>query len=134
MKIYVAALFGSRPQMELVCDKLKSLGHEVTARWVYGGEEGLSRTKIALLDLEDVDDADIVLSFTLPLGTLFNGGGRHVEFGYALAKGKRVVIIGERECVFHHHPRVLQFDTLNDWINYEDSVRDTYKYALGMLD
>src|ERR1700753_2999599 len=96
MKVYIASLFSRREEMEGYAGIIKNAGHEITARWVYGGEEGLTREQIALLDLEDVDKADAVVSFTHPRGTATMGGGRHVEFGYALAKGKTVILIGER--------------------------------------
>lgn len=38
-------------------------------------------------------------------------GGRHVEFGMALAMDKRLVVVGPRENVFHLLPAVEQFDT-----------------------
>ncbi len=117
MKIYLAARFSRRIEMSKVADTLKEYGFEITARWVYGGETNLSRTQVALLDLEDVDKADLVLSFTEKFGTETPGGGRHVEFGYGIAKGKKVVVIGDRECVFHHEPRVEQYDTLDDWLS-----------------
>lgn len=116
MKIYLAARFSDRPQMESVADQFKTLGHEITARWVYGGEKGLTREQIALLDIEDVDACDAVVSFTQPYGSLNKGGGRHVEFGYGLAKGKRLVLIGERENVFHNHPKTEVFSNLNEFL------------------
>jgi nucleoside 2-deoxyribosyltransferase len=114
--IYLAALFSSRPEMEAIANLLRSKGHEITARWVYGGEDGLTRQDIAILDTDDVDAADTVVSFTFPRGTLTSGGGRHVEFGYALAKGKRLVLIGDRENVFHHFPGVELYPTLDAWL------------------
>jgi nucleoside 2-deoxyribosyltransferase len=116
VKIYLAALFSRRAEMEQIADRLKAEGFEITARWVYGGEDGLTRTEIALLDLEDVDQADVVMSFTHPYGTATSGGGRHVEFGYALAKSKRVILIGERENVFHHHPNVATYANIEEWV------------------
>lgn len=116
MKIYLAALFSLRPEMERIADRLKGAGHAVVARWVYGGEEGLSREQIAVLDLEDVDACDLIISFTYPRGTMTSGGGRHVEFGYALAKGKRAILIGERENVFHHYPGVETYPSLESWL------------------
>lgn len=118
MKVYLAARFSDRPQMEEVADYLKTYGFDITARWVYGGEEGLSEPAIAKLDLEDVEAADTVVSFTFPRGTIMaTGGGRHAEFGYALARGKKLVLIGERENVFHHMPGVEVYGTLGDWID-----------------
>lgn len=115
MKIYLAAPFGDREKMEAVAKRLIAAGHDITARWVFGGEEGLTREQIAVLDLDDVDAADTVMSFTFPRGTLKSGGGRHVEFGYGLARGKRLVVIGYRENVFYHWPTVELFETLDAW-------------------
>lgn len=117
LKVYIASLYARRAEMETYAKLIKNAGYEVTSRWVFGGEEGLTNEQIALLDLEDVDKADLVLSFTLPKQTPFIGGGRHVEFGYALAKGKQVVLIGDRENVFHDHPKVTQYPTIGHWLN-----------------
>lgn len=117
MKIYIAARFPKRAEMEIIADKLKSYGHEITSSWVYGGEEGLTRENIAVLDINDVARADLVLSFTEPYGTFVPGGGRHVEFGCGLALGKSMVIIGDRENVFHHYPNVAVYSTLEDWLH-----------------
>lgn len=117
MRIYLAALYSRREEMEEHANRIKQKGHEITARWVYGGEEGLSREDIALMDIEDVDRADIVISFTHPRGFLTPGGGRHVEFGYALAKNKKLVIIGHFENIFHHMPNVELFEDLDTWLN-----------------
>lgn len=114
--LYLAAPFGDRAKMEAIADRLVGTGFTITARWVYGGEDGLTRAQVAELDLEDVDAADAVVSFTFPRGTLTSGGGRHVEFGYGLARGKRLVVIGERENVFHHHPCVEVYGTLEEWL------------------
>lgn len=119
MKIYLAAMFSRRKEMETYAQRFKNAGHEITARWVFGGEtdttfnKDLTRERAAAIDLEDVDAADCVISFTHPRGTKTPGGGRHVEFGYALAKGKRLILIGERENVFHHVPSVEIFEDLD---------------------
>lgn len=102
--------------MEQIAKELEAKGFDIVARWVYGGENGLTREEISLLDLEDVDRCDAIVSFTHSRETLTHGGGRHVEFGYALAKGKRLIVIGERENVFHHHPAVEVYSTLKDWL------------------
>jgi nucleoside 2-deoxyribosyltransferase len=117
MKIYLAAPFGDREKMELVAIALQSRGFHIAARWVFGGESGLTREDIAKLDLDDVDAADAVVSFTFPRGTLSSGGGRHVEFGYGLARGKRMIVIGHRENVFHHFPGVEVYPTLESWLD-----------------
>lgn len=120
MKLYLAAPFADREKIAKIGDRLKSLGAVITARWIYGGEEGLSREQIAILDLADVDACDTLVLFTFPRGTLTTGGGRHVEFGYAMARGKNLVVIGSRENVFCHAPNVGVYATLDDWL---DAVR-----------
>ncbi len=89
-------------------------GFVVTSRWVFGGEEGKLWADIAVLDLLDLKDADVCLSITQPHGSPNKGGGRHVEFGYALAMGKRCVLVGEREVVFHHLPGVECYPTFEE--------------------
>ena len=57
----------------------------------------------ALNDLSDVDDCDVFVLITAKyLGVEATAsGGRHVETGYALARGKRIIVLGEPENVFH---------------------------------
>lgn len=120
MKIYLAAKFSRRAEMEKLSNDLLDVGHECIARWVYGGEEGLSRADIALLDLEDVAEADGIILFTHPKGEPQPGGGRFVEFGYAMARQKRLVVIGPAENVFIDHPDVEQFDSWDEFLEYEE--------------
>lgn len=118
MKVYLAALYSERERMEVIADALKALGMEIGSSWVYGGEEGLNRGEIAEMDLIGLEDCDVLLAFTKPRGTPTSGGRRHVEFGYALAKGIECIVIGDRENVFYHHPAVQVFATLEDWIHH----------------
>lgn len=43
-------------------------------------------------------------------------GGRHVEFGMALALAKRCIVIGPRENVFHLLPQVEQYDSWEQYL------------------
>ena len=116
-KAYLAAKFGSREELEALSPLFRKYGIDVCARWVFGGEEGLSRAEIALLDLEDVARSDLFILWTHERGSKQPGGGRFVEMGYALALKKRVVIVGPRENVFCDHPDVEAYDNLMDFIN-----------------
>lgn len=119
MKIYLAARYSRNPEMREHRDALEAAGHVVTSRWIdqHGGEleesftpERLDRDpdfcgRFALVDVEDLEGADMVVSFT---GNGGGGkGGRHVEFGLAAALKKRLVLIGPRENVFHCLPQVM---------------------------
>jgi nucleoside 2-deoxyribosyltransferase len=116
MKIYLAAMYSRRDEMAKIADRLKGLGFEITSNWVYGAGEAKKDASIAIMDIRDVDRADVVISFTQPSGSFFTSGGRHVEFGYALGTGKHCIVIGERENVFHYHPRAEAHPTLDAWL------------------
>lgn len=66
------------------------------------------RTKFALDDWGDVNAAELVISFTEPPRSKANRGGRHVEYGIALANKARVIVVGHRENIFHWLP-VVEF-------------------------
>lgn len=126
MKFYIAARFSRRPEAYAMAQELAQLGHVCVARWVMRHEThimppGLSRraedgerARFAVEDIADMNSADWCISLTEePRG---NGrGGRHVEFGFMLAQGKKMTIIGPRETVFHHistlewHPTIASF-------------------------
>lgn len=114
IKVYLAARFPKREELEKLVPEIEKIGWKINARWVFGGEEGLTRTDIAMLDIEDVESSDAIILFTEPYGSLVPGGGRFVEFGYALACDKKCFVIGEYENVFTHHPAVKVYPTLGD--------------------
>lgn len=92
------------------------MGHEVTSRWLDGNHEikpggsdqanNAERARFAVEDWADMAAADCVISWTEEPRKTNTRGGRHVEFGGAIALGKRCVVIGYRENVFHHLPQV----------------------------
>lgn len=112
-KIYLAETYGQMCQMFEIALRLRDLGHEITSRWINGDEEQLSREAAALMDVADVDSADTCLCFSLPPKTAHTGGGRHWEFGYGYATGKRIIIVGPKgEHIFHFLPGIVHCDTL----------------------
>lgn len=160
MKIYLAGRYSRREHLCSLRDELERMGHTVTSRWlrtewVNRPDQSSAappeyRAKYAVIDLEDVDAADCVISFTDPpagicprcggtgetmwpaedggspplvcpvcdgKGKVGGGrGGRHVEFGYAMAKGKRLIVVGHRENLFHEHPAVEFFASMWDMV------------------
>lgn len=113
---YLAARFPRRAELEALVPQFEGAGFEVTARWVFGGEEGLTRTEIAALDLEDVEQAEAIVLFTEEYGSKQSGGGRFVEFGYAMALGKECYVIGDYENVFMHDQTVTVYPTLGAFL------------------
>lgn len=118
-KVYLAAKFSRREEMEnFYAPSLPWVGMECIARWVFGGEEGKTREEIAELDLEDVRKADTLILFTHPRDEPQPGGGRFVEFGYALALGKECIVIGPHENVFTSTKGVRVYP---DWNTFVDA-------------
>lgn len=114
-KAYLATRYSRHPEMREAREVLATLGVEVTSRWidchtdVVGdftssftpevlNERPADCAPLGQHDLDDIDAADMVISFSCD-GS--GKGGRHVEFGYGLARGKRMILIGPREHVFH---------------------------------
>ena len=124
-KVYLAARYSRNDEMRGVRDVLAALGFQVTSRWIedLGGRYGKGSftpdqlnsdagycAGVGRRDVEDIEDADVVVSFTSPDGG--GKGGRHVEFGLALGLGKHLVVVGPRENVFHTLPDVEWYP---DW-------------------
>jgi len=137
MRVYLASRYGRREELCGYRGILMAQGVEVGARWLDGehqltpvsqhlGNEGAAliesqgqghdalRQWFALQDLEDIVACSTVISFTEPPGTKATRGGRHVEFGYALALGKRMMVVGPRENLFHWAPGVEVYATFEE--------------------
>ena len=126
MKFYLAASYARRREMQGIAAALEAFGHQVTSRWVRGDHElddGLTNEVKASLnarfageDIEDIDAADVVISFTEPPQSVYARGGCHVEFGVAVSSGKRLIVIGYRENVFHWLPQIEFYERWEDFI------------------
>lgn len=132
---YIAARFSRRPEANALANELQRRGHTITSRWVKPETDhvlptGLSKqaedgecARFAMEDYVDVVDCEVMVS--LMEEPRSNGrGGRHVEFGMALALHKELVIIGPRETVFHHLSAVHHFDTTEAFLAALDTVRE----------
>lgn len=128
MKAYLAGRYSRRSELCACRDQLRSLGIEVTSRWLDGDyptdPSGRSlvapdrvRARVAAEDMSDVLDADMLVAFTEP-DRNDGRGGRHVEFGIALAAGKSLIVIGAAENVFYCHPHVKRFPAWDDFIGF----------------
>ena len=122
--IYLSGQFEDAPTLRRIRDELAAAGVHVTSRWLEGGsavpataraheQDAAARlAAIARQDMEDIDAADIVVVFNPPEACNVGRGGRHVETGYALARGKRIVVVGARGNVFHWLPDITM---VPDW-------------------
>ena len=140
MNIYLASRYKRREELCTYREELIKMGHNVEARWLNGSHQisdkgipigdgaeamveatgGISpdgdkmRQKFAQDDIEDVCFADVVINFTESPRSEANRGGRHVEYGIALALRKRLIIIGHRENIFHYVPFAEFYETWED--------------------
>lgn len=115
LSVYLASRHEDRPDIIKVMSQLEKNGVHVTSRWLREG--GILKTNIVeneregslhvlTNDLEDINIADVVVVFSPKKAFSNSTGGRHVEFGYSLGIGKRLILVGFRENVFHWHPDV----------------------------
>jgi len=128
LKIYLAARYSRIPIINQWAEKLQELGFEITSRWSLSKDhklvEGLSqraadseRERFALEDLEDIRSCDMVVSL-MEEPRNNSRGGRHVEYGYAIALNKQLVIIGEPETVFHHLALVEHYQSFDHFLSW----------------
>lgn len=127
MKVYLAAAFSRKQNVANIADLLERFGVIFTSRWYRHESADFSqmteaqimdrKTDYAIMDLREVDQCDVLVVLSEPVGSTYLSGGRHVEFGYALSAGKRVVVIGADENIFHHHPGVHRFNDFEDFLD-----------------
>lgn len=140
-RTYLAARYSRREELCEYRKQLQEIGYEVQARWLDGkhqisdngtpiGDQGEAliesnhpaadtlRSKFAQDDWEDVTGAELVINFTEPPRSNANRGGRHVEYGIALAHGARVMVVGYRENLFHWLPQAEFYETWNEVFTY----------------
>jgi nucleoside 2-deoxyribosyltransferase len=122
MKVYLAAKYSMKEDMQHVAAIFKSKGIGITSSWLNEPHSPSSTLadvdvkhlrKFALQDIEDIKAADAVVLFSIDPLIPTVRGGRHVETGIAIALGKPLFIIGPEENVFHFLPQVTHFTTIS---------------------
>lgn len=129
MKIYIAAKYAKRYELRPIVEQLRAMGHECTSQWIDNGEESKGQRAAALMDLQDVDRADMLLMIAEPYRSMNTGGGRWVEFGYAFAKGKRIVLVQQGdvfETVFCALPNIFPVASISDALLYISKATENY--------
>ena len=126
MRVYIAGRYSRRDEFRKVADVLRARGTVVTSRWLEetAALDGIitkiepdKLAAIAHVDMDDIDAADAVLFFAEDPLVGTPRGGRHVEFGYALARGKFINVIGPRENVFHYSGGMIEhFTSFEDYL------------------
>lgn len=132
MKVYLAGRYARRNEFRLLRIPLHQAGIEVTSRWLdeqhalSGHTKDLDvteRTLTALKDVEDIKGSDAMLFFAEDPNAQPPRGGRHVEFGMALALNKPIYVIGAEENIFHFYPDVKHFATFQEFLQNVPTYR-----------
>lgn len=146
-KVYIASRYSRKSEMRQdIAPVIRHAGIEVTSRWHdieevasswekaakeydVRGEGDMDREEellryYATIDLEDVDTADAIVLFSEDPTIPHLRGGRHVEFGYAMGKGKDCYVVGMRENIFHFIESVVMCTDVNDFVAKYAKRRD----------
>jgi hypothetical protein len=138
-KFYFASSFARKPEIVRYAKALNGFGNEVTSRWLFTPHEADvtqedelnpevgPALQFAREDVQDIMEADAVVWFSSTTSDgqqLSKGrGGRHTEFGLALAFAKPIYLIGMRENAFHAFvPNKRIFYSFNSFILGRDYV------------
>ena len=99
-RIYLASTLENREKLQPIARQLILLGHQITSRWVFEPEDGLSEHDIAVRDLQDLNAADTLVFW--PDEETKRSSGKFVEYGYALGRGKPTYVVDRdsSKCVF----------------------------------
>lgn len=111
--VYIAAPWQLQSRGVAMKARLEGLGYRVTSRWLTAEE--VNSHESARQDLDDIEAADCLLALNPAEWSEKGTGGRHVEFGYALALRKPILVVGVRSNVFHYLSEVA-ISRDDDWM------------------
>lgn len=120
-RIYLASRFERQEELRAIAELMTAEGWVVTSRWlmhtgglsVGPGKEPVIAAEWAQKDLEDVESSDTLVLFTDDNPT--SRDGSNVEFGYAIGRGLRCIVVGPRVNVFHYYNGVIWIPTLAEF-------------------
>ncbi len=123
MSVYLANQFSKIEETRQYAKELRELGVVVTSRWLEEPSDPnhslkdhsvFQHKEAAIKDRDDLLLAEDFVVFTVDPDALTRRGGRHVETGIALAKGKRVIVCGPHENIFHYLDGVIVCETFDE--------------------
>jgi len=115
LRVYLAHNFSASSFLkDQVVPALRERNVIVCSTWIYQEEANGNEQYWAIRCLEEVCRCDVFIIFAEQVGTV-PGRGKYVEFGYALARNKPVIVIGDKlDCIFYHYPQIMKVATLKD--------------------
>lgn len=116
LKIYIGASYPRIKEAEALGEKLDTKGFIVLSLWHQESKSTKDSDYFsglrALRDKEGVKYCDIFIEF---IGDEKSHGGRHCELGMALAWGKRIMLIGDKDkCIFTNLPWLARYKNANE--------------------
>lgn len=135
LKVYIAGRYAEKRRLTQLAEQLREMGTQVTSTWLEEPHapdtklkdlaKGLSAT-YAAKDLEDIERADVLIFFSEDPDTATVRGGRHVEFGYALAIKRPILVVGPLENIFHYLPQIQR---VHEWKEAKTWLRNRAKLS-----
>lgn len=118
LKIYIAAAWSKREEMQVIAGKMHAWGDvKIISRWL--GPQSPSRRVRAMEDLVDVRRADALVRFSDDLSketvpARLATGSRMFEMGVAYERGTPVFVVGGYQPIFDHLPKVIHVRHLDE--------------------
>ena len=122
--IYLISRYGRIEEMQAIAADLTELGHDVCSSWVKGEHKALDNKatfeqlqRWCNIDIKDLEQASLIIAFTEQPGNSHARGGRHVEYGYALAFAQNAPhhvwlhVVGHRENMHYCAPEIVFWNT-----------------------
>ena len=129
--VYLAGQYARRDELRIYQHSFLGRSIHVTSRWLQENEKlnhDLAdfdpewKRLTALKDYWDIQRADTLIFFAEEPEQQPRRGGRHVEFGMALALGKKVLVVGGEENIFHFMPQVKHYSSFEQLIGELDAA------------
>lgn len=122
MKFYIGSGFKNVDKVNRLSSELQKFGWTHTYNWAniegIGNETREDLINYSILELNGIDKSDIVI-IVLPAGR-----GTHIELGYALAKGKKIILYSSNEEEFSLSNTVnfYELDSIEKVVGDEDTL------------
>ena len=124
MNVYIAAPYQMRDEALVLMFLLKDEGIGCTSSWLTESAEDDS-DEAARRDLADIDKADAFVAMAPERYRNAGTGGRHVEYGYAFALGKPLLLLGIVSNVFHRLSEAVVVDSVTELVLRLNCLKDS---------
>ena len=127
-KFYLASSYTRKERMRQIRDELEAMGHRVTSRWLaephdphvaIGGFTDLALSNMSDRDIEDIQEADILVHFSSDNAR----GGAIAEFGISIGmrlegRDMLTILVGDRRNIFDYNYLVDHFPTEAEFLEW----------------